>query len=121
MKPTRVIWATFLMMITVQTVSSIDGQHRLPAPKRFVAISVVWGTLFFAAEIGLGKLAARLSLLILLTAMVVGPFGKLVINFLTTITKTFAIPPAQDSGVPGTPGIPGTPGVSPSNPRTRLA
>lgn len=122
MKPTRVIWATYLMMVVVQTVASIDGQHRLPAPKRFVALTTAWGILFFLADVGLGKVAARLSLLILLTGMVVGPFGRLLIRLLNTVTTTFAIPPNQDAtGVTGTPGVPGTPGVTPIKPRTQTA
>lgn len=118
MKPTRVIFATFIAMITVQTVSSIDGQHRLPAPKKFVAIGTAWGVLFLMVDFGLGKVAARLSLLILLTGMVVGPFGRLTIRFLNTITDTFAITPDEDTGVPGTPGVPG---VNPVKPRGKLA
>jgi hypothetical protein len=119
MKPTRVIFATFLAMVTVQTVASIDTRHRLPAPKKYAAIGVAWGILFLMVDVGLGKLASRLSLLMLLTGMVIGPFGTLTIKFLNTITNTFAIPPEQDStgipGTPGVPGVPGTPGVTPIN------
>lgn len=119
MKPSRVIFGTFMAMIVIQTYNSVDEKHRLPAPKKFVAISAVWGVLFLAVDIGWGKVAARLSLLILLTSLVVGPFGTLLIRFFNTITDKFAIPPEEDAtGVPGTPG---TPGVQPTRPRGTLA
>lgn len=121
MKPTRVIFGTFFLMIVIQTYNSIDGQHRLPAPRKFVAIGAVWGVLFLMADIGWGKIAARLAMLILLTSLVIGPFGTLLIRFFNTVTNTFAIPPAQDPGVPGTPGTPGVPGTDPIRPRGKLA
>lgn len=118
MKPSRVILGTFLVMIVTQTYNAIDGQHRLPAPRKFVAISVVWGILYLLVDLGLGKIAARLSILIMLTGLVVGPFGTLIIRFLNTVTNQFAIPPNEDAGVPGTPGVPGT---TPVKPRTKFA
>lgn len=101
MKPTRVIFGTFFVMIVIQTYNAIDGQHRLPAPRKFVAIGAVWGVLFLLADVGFGKLAARLSMLILLTALVVGPFGNLLLRFFRTITDTFAVPPEPDTPDPG--------------------
>lgn len=113
MKPSRVLFATFIAMLSVQTVGSIDAQHRLPPPRKYALISITWGVLFFVADLGTGprKMAARLALLILLTSMVLGPFGKVAVTFLNTVTKLLAIPPDQ-----GIPGIVGTDGVTGSNP-----
>lgn len=119
MKPSRVIFGTFVAMIVIQTYNSIDGQHRLPAPRKFVAISTVWGVLFLAVDIGWGKVASRLALLILLTSLVVGPFGSLLIKFLNTITDQFATPP--DADVTGKVGTDGTDGVEAIRPRGTLA
>lgn len=87
--PLRTILATFHAMLAVQTIGSVDGEHKLPAPKQYVAHSIVWGALFLAAEMGFGRLAARLSVLILLTATVVGPFGARLIAFLGMIANRF--------------------------------
>lgn len=112
MKPTRVIFGTFFLMCVIQTYNAIDGQHRLPAPRKFVAISAVWGVLFLMADIGWGKMAARLSMLILLTSLVIGPFGELLIRFFHVVTEQFATPPVPDEPPPGT---------TPTRPRGKLA
>lgn len=78
-------------MLTVQTIGSVDAKRKLPAPKQYVAIAVVWSVLFLLADTGLGRLAARLSVVMLLTAAVVGPFGARAIKFLETIAKRFAV------------------------------
>ncbi len=93
LKPSRVITATLFAMIATQTVGSVDAKHRLPSPRQYVAITVLWGILLLMADTGLGKLAARLSTLILLTGMVLGPFGSTAVGFLNTIRDQFAIPP----------------------------
>lgn len=93
MKPGRVILSTFFIMIVIQTVGSVDSQNRLPAPRQFVAISVLWGLLFLMAETTLNRVAARLSVLIVLTGMVIGPFGRVAIAFLNKVTEEFAIDP----------------------------
>lgn len=93
MKPARVIQTTYFLMLIIQTVGSIDTKERLPAPRQFVAISVLWGLLFLMADTSLNKLAARLSALIVLTGMVIGPFGKVAVKFLNRIASEFAIPP----------------------------
>lgn len=106
MKPSRVIWSTFLLFVTIQTIGSVDSTHRLPAPRKFVAVSVLWGIMFFMVDLGAGKIASRLSLLILLTGMVTGPFGKTVLGFLGIVSKNFPVDP--NAGITGTTGIPGT-------------
>lgn len=117
MKPSRVLLGTFLAMIVTQTIGSIDGQHRLPAPRKFVAISTAWGIMFLMADLGFGKLAARLSMLILLTGMVVGPFGATAIGFLNNVSSHFSNAP---EGEPGVGGVPGIPGVN-ANPKARVS
>lgn len=93
MKPGRVVMSTFFVMLIVQTIGSIDSKQRLPAPRQFVAISVLWGILFLMADTSLNRIAARLSALIVLTGMVLGPFGKVAVSFLNKIAEEFAIPP----------------------------
>lgn len=106
MKPSRLIQSTFFIMVFIQTVGSIDGKHRLPAPRQFAAITVLWGILFLMADSALNRVAARLSVLIVLTGMVIGPFGKVAVGFLNKVATEFQ--PAQTlrnkfSGSPQTP------------------
>lgn len=101
MKPSRLIMSTFFTMIFVQTVGTVDSQNRLPAPRQFVAISVLWGILFLMAGTSAAKIAARLSALIVLTGMVLGPFGKVAIGFLNTVTEKFAVNPDIQIPLPG--------------------
>jgi len=82
-------------MVVLQTFGSVDAQRKLPAPRQYVAIGAVWGILFLLADTGLGRLAARLSLLMLLTASVLGPFGKRFVGIATAIAQQFAIKPDQ--------------------------
>lgn len=107
--PTRTIQTTWLAMLALQTVGAIDGQHKLPAPRQYVAISVLWGAFFLLADTGLSRLVARLSVLMLVTASVIGPFGKKLVDFLDTVSQNFSISPAP------TP----TPGTAPPQGRTR--
>lgn len=81
--------ATWLAMLTLQTVGTIDAKHKMPAPKQYVAISVLWGTFFLLADMGYGKFSARFSVLVLLTASVLGPFGQRLIDFVNMISKRF--------------------------------
>lgn len=116
MKPTRVIQSTYFAMLTLQTIGSVDAKHKLPAPKQYVALSVLWGILFLVADTGAGRVAARLSMLVLLTATVLGPFGKRLVQFLDTVANRFAIQP--NSGAPGAgPAQPAAPSPSVEQPR----
>lgn len=101
-RPRRTILATFHAMLAVQTIGSIDGTHKLPAPRQYVAHTVVWSILFLLADTGLGRLAARLSVLILLTASIVGPFGAKAVGFLSMIAQRFAVVSPQDATQPQT-------------------
>lgn len=113
MKPGRVIQSTFFLMIVIQTIGSIDSKNRLPAPRQFAAIGVLWGILFLAADSAMNKIAARLSVLVVLTGMVIGPFGKVAIGFLNKVATEFA---PEMTGInipiPGFPSIPFIPGKS---------
>jgi hypothetical protein len=112
MNPKRTIMTTWLAMLGIQTVGSIDSKHRLPAPKQYVAIGALWGVLFLVAETRFARTAAQLSGLVLLTASVIGPFGKRVVDLFNAISQNFAVPSdqgaaAQPSAGPNTP-VPST-------------
>lgn len=105
--PGRVIQATWFAMLAIQTIGSVDAQRKLPAPKNYVAISVLWAGMFLIADSGYGRVAARLSLLILVTASVLGPFGAKLVGFLNMVAARFGI---SASGIPGGSSGPSTPG-----------
>lgn len=112
MNPRRTLQATFWSMIVLQTLGSVDlpgvpskgsplggaGTRKMPAPRAFVAVVVLWGILNLVAETGAGKAAARLSVLVLLTGAVLGPFGARAVGVLEGVSQRFAItPPAPSS------------------------
>lgn len=89
------MWA----MVGVQTIGSVDlpghGDRKLPAPKQYVAIVVLWGLLGFVADLSAGaaRAASALSVLLLLTGMVLGPFGKRFVSFISGVSSLFPVAP----------------------------
>jgi hypothetical protein len=116
--PERTLSSTFWAMLLVQAVGSTDiftpGPRKLPAPKQFVAIGVLWSIFHMAEGTRLARPAAALSLLVLVTAMVLGPFGPQFLTFLGYVSQRFSLAPATPAGgdtlAPSPAGTPG--GVS---------
>lgn len=103
MNPERTVSNTFWAMVIVQTLGSVDiftrGPRKMPAPRQFVAIGVVWSVFHMAAESrSFGRLAAHLSILTLLTALVLGPFGTQALAFLDFVGQRFSLAPASPGG-----------------------
>lgn len=99
--PEQTIRTTFYTMMALQTIGSIDMKHRLPAPRQYVAIIVLWVTFFLLAGTRLARSAAQLSVLALLTVLVIGPFGARLISFFEMIAKRFAIPTIDPKSAAG--------------------
>lgn len=87
--PDKTIQSTWLVMIALQAIGSIDSTHKLPSPKRFVAVCITWFTLMLIAGMGYAKQAAQFSLLLVLVGGVMGPFGDRLANFFKTVGATF--------------------------------
>lgn len=102
MSPARTISATFWAMVVVQTIGSTDiftaGPRKLPAPKQFVAIGVLWSIFHLFEGTRLERTAAGLSALVLLSAMVLGPFGGVALGFLSYVSSRFSLAPASTAG-----------------------
>lgn len=102
MNPERTISSTFWAMILVQTIGSTDiftaGPRKMPAPKQYVAIGTLWGILHMAAGTSFSRLAANLSVLVLLAGMVLGPFGPQFLAFLQFVGTRFSLAPANPAG-----------------------
>lgn len=88
MSDQRIIESTFWVMVVLQTIGSIDmpgaGARKMPAPRQYVAIVVLWAILGLAADTGLRRPASRFALLLVLVGMVLGPFGQRAVSFLNT-------------------------------------
>ena len=88
----KALAASFLAMIFVDTVGALDpfgGKVYLPAPRAYVATFLLWGLLGILAGFGenASRLAGRIGAVTLLTAAVLGPFGKKAVTFITNASK----------------------------------
>ena len=76
----KVLAVTFVLMIFLDTLGAIQtlGKVQLPSPRRYLATFLLWGILGLVA--GLHPRAARassqLSILVTLTALVLGQGGR---------------------------------------------
>jgi hypothetical protein len=98
----KTLAATFCAMLFVDTIGAIDpfgGKVYLPSPRHYLATFLLWGLLGLVAGVGdrASRLAGRLSAVVLLSAAVLGPFGKKAIAFLNAAAKTF---PATSEATP---------------------
>ena len=119
MNPDRTLNATFWAMVAVQTIGAVDpvkGPRKMPSPRAYVAVVVLWTILHMVAEgsRSLARPAAALSGLVVLAAVVLSPAGKTLLAFLDTVSSTFRISPATGStgGVSFAPPATTTGGVS---------
>jgi hypothetical protein len=90
------------LMVALQTIGSVDitgkGPRKLPAPKVYVAIVIVWSILGLVSDAGQSRAAALMGWLMVLTGMVVGPFGTTAVKFLNTVAANFGAAPIQPGG-----------------------
>lgn len=104
---------SFWVMIIVQTLGSVDmpghGPRKMPSPRQYVAILVTWLVLELVAGINAGaeKATAAIGWALVLTGLVVGPFGRQVINLFSVVSTQFSssspVPAAQQAaGIPAT-------------------
>jgi len=89
--------APFWAMVILQTIGSVDtpgkGERKMPAPRSYVAIIVLFGTLGLFADAGYERAANVMAWVTVLVGVVIGPFGKTLSNFYNSIANQFAIPP----------------------------
>ena len=100
MSDAKTVQTTMWAMILIQTIGSVDlpgsGARKLPSPRAYVAIIVLWSTLTMLAETSASKFASRMAVALVFTGAVVGPFGQRFASFLNTTAHLFpTTPPAQ--------------------------
>lgn len=98
----KVLASTLLAMLFVDTMGAVDpfgGKVYLPSPRQYLATWLLWGIFGIVAGFGprAAQLAGRLSIVTLITAAVVGPFGAKAVRFLEGSTAFF---PAEQGGTP---------------------
>lgn len=114
MNPDRQLQGSFWLMMAVQTIGAVDmpgkGGRKLPSPRTYVASIVVWSVLGLISDAGGSKAAAAMGWVTVLTGAIVGPFGKVITDFMNTISSQFGV---QPGGAPATGGGPNstTPGT----------
>jgi len=97
---------SFWVMVLVQTIGSVDmpgrGDRKMPAPRQYVAITVTWLILMLLAGIsdGAKRATAAAGWLLVLTGMVVGPFGQRTVSFLQTVAQNFPAAPPTPTTAP---------------------
>lgn len=93
---------SFWVMILVQTIGSVDmpgsGERKMPAPRQYIAILLTWLVLQLIAGISAGaaRATAALGWLLVLSGLVLGPFGKQTVNLFTVVAQRFS--PTSTSG-----------------------
>ena len=95
--------ASFWVLIAIQTIGSVDmpgkGPRKLPAPRSYIAIVLTWAILQVVADAGRQRIASALGWLIVLTGMVVGPFGTQVVSLFNSVANQYgASPPTSPQG-----------------------
>ena len=92
-------------MVALQTIGSVDmpgrGPRKMPSPRAYAAIIVTWGILQLAADAGgegAGRAAKVTAWTIVLVGMVLGPFGKTFVNFLSNTATALSATPTQPTG-----------------------
>lgn len=116
---TKTLQGTLLLMVVLQTVGTIDTQRKMPAPKQYAAITVLWGIFFLGADLGAERVMRALSMLVILPAIVIGPFGKRMLAFIETVSYYFQADNSPTAGAGTAPAQPGAfGGASPSELQT---
>lgn len=120
MNPRKVLNATFWAAVFIQTLGSVDvgpnakePKRKMPSPKVYLAIVIVWAVLGWVAQISdnLARAAASLGGLVVVTTLFVnvaqpGRFtvaGSRLVNFFNNISSSFgspASPGASDTTPP---------------------
>ena len=100
----RSIQASMWLMILLQTVGAIDppgkGPRKLPAPRNYIAIIVVWATLFLADDADHGREASAVGWVLVATSMMVqftATGGNTLLTIFNSVANNFKNSPTPAS------------------------
>lgn len=79
----------------LQTIGSVDmpgsGPRKLPAPRQYVIVVVAWSVLELVAASGRARLASAFGWIMVLSGLVIGPFGQRAVSLLNTTAQQFGV------------------------------
>lgn len=90
--------ASFWFMVLLQTLGSVDmpgsGPRKMPSPRAYLAVIVTWAVLMMIADTGESRArgSAAAGWVIVLTGLVVGPFGTKLSSFFNGVVNAVAGP-----------------------------
>lgn len=90
------------LMIAIQTIGAIDipghGPRKMPAPRTYVAVVVLWSIFGLMVDIGWARAAKAMAWVTVLTALLLpnSPSAKALIGFMKAVSSNFGTaPPPQ--------------------------
>ena len=88
----RLLATTFFAMLLVDTIGAVDpfgGKVYLPSPRQYLATFLLWTIFGIGAGFGpnASRYVGRLSVVVLMTAAFVGPFGRKAVRFLNDLQQ----------------------------------
>ena len=124
MNPEKTLSATFWTMIVVAAIGGIDKpptgkdpnpphpfayRRKMPAPRGFVLPVVLWSVLNLVADFSprAARPVAAMSVVVVLTAMVLGPAGSVLVGLLESVSRVGTGPGAQPASGPAGRPVPG--------------
>lgn len=99
MDPGESLSTSFWVMIFLQSIGSVDmpgsGDRKMPAPRAYIAAIITWEGLNILASTGRARAASIAGWIMVLTAIVVGPFGEKLSNLFKKVADTYGVTPTQ--------------------------
>lgn len=97
--------SSFWVMVLLRTFGAVDpmpgmGPRKMPAPSAYVPAIIAWGVLDLGSDVGYEDAASKFAWLIVLAALVLGPFGKMLVKLSKSVANIYA--PAQSTGTTST-------------------
>lgn len=110
MQDEQSIGAAMWIMVIIQTMTAVDlpgrGARKLPAPRAYVPIIVGFGIVQLIADMGFTRAAKALAWITVVSATVLGPFGKMLVSFLDSVAALAAPAPAPAATAPASASTP---------------
>lgn len=99
--------SSFWVMVILRTFGAVDpmpgmGPRKMPSPSAYVPSIIAWGVLDLGADMGYEEPASRFAWLIVLAAVVLGPFGKMLVKLTKSVSNIYGLPTSSGQATTGT-------------------